>query len=152
MESQDSRLERISRITWSSCLWQKHSQDKLIQHPVRQIYVQHWGMQHFPGIFQGWPVLTVKSAFYGAFRVAVVDFCTSKVLLPTEPGCFLLPSPPAEAPCAFLHSSSFKHEEQGEERREDKYTAGLSCHHKYLYCEKYHKIIPTVLEKTVLAL
>lgn len=63
---------------------------------------------------------------------------------------FCLPS--AEVPCAALHSSSFKPEEQHEERREDKYTAMLSCHHKYLYCEKYHKIIPTVLEKAVLAL
>lgn len=29
--------------------------------------------------------------------------------------------------------------------------AVVSCHHKYLYCEKYHKITPAVLEKTVLA-
>lgn len=54
--------------------------------------VQHWKIQHFPGIFQGLVVLTGKSAPYRASTIAVVEFCTSAVLFHTEPGCFLLPS------------------------------------------------------------
>lgn len=50
---------------------------------------------------------------------------------------------------AFLHSSNSELGGQDEGRRADKHTAVLSGHHKYLYCEKYHKIIPTILEKTV---
>lgn len=61
--------------------------------PVRQICVQRWRIQHFPRIFQGLVVLTVKSALYRAAPIAVVDFCTSEVLFLTEPGCFLLLSP-----------------------------------------------------------
>lgn len=50
MEAQDTRLERTSRITWSSLLWQKHTPGKMTQHPIRQILLfQHWGIQHFPG-------------------------------------------------------------------------------------------------------
>lgn len=63
-------------------------------HPVRQnLSVQHWGIQHFPGICQGLVVLTVKSAFSRASTIAVADFCSSKGLFHTERGCFLLFSP-----------------------------------------------------------
>lgn len=116
--------------------------------------VQHWGIQLLSsqGYFKGW--------LFSLWNQHSTGFLQFLELASTHPkfssthsmaassSCPL----PAAVSCAFLYSSSFKPEEQGEERRGDKYTAVLSCHHKYLYCEKYHKIIPTVLEKTVLAL
>jgi len=51
MESSDARFEGTSRIIWSNFSWQKHSLDKMTQHPIQPNlrYVQCQGIHRFPG-------------------------------------------------------------------------------------------------------